>query len=410
MTDTPHAERAHSKLSPSSASRWMNCPGSINLIGDAEGSSSVFAREGTAAHELASVLLQNGRAAVFYSGWVIDSESGVMLPPKEGKADNDTRFEVTDEMQEAVDIYVRAVRTCKNKHGGEMIVEERLDLSHIAPDTSGTCDAAVYVPKTKSLHVFDLKYGKGVIVSPRDNPQALMYTSGMVKRLHNRGIEKVTMYIAQPRTPGDPIKAWDIDPVWLLDWERECADAAKATNNPEAELVPGTWCKFCPAAAKCPALHQAALDVAQIEFGAETPTMPDPTNYSPEELAGKLAQIPLLKDYMKAVEEFAHAEAMHGRPIPGFKLVAKRASRKWRDEDALLKTCELLGLEAFDEPKLLSPAQLEKQIPRKDRKLLDPLVIKSSSGTILVDKNDPREAAAVDAVSEFAGNAIEIGD
>lgn len=409
MTEA-HAERAHSKLSPSSASRWMNCPGSIRLIGDKEGASSVYAREGTAAHELASVLLQNGRPTKYYAGWVIDSESGVMVKPEEGEADNDRFWEATEEMIEAVDIYVKAVRVCKNKHGGELIVEERLDLSHIAPETSGTCDAAVYVPKTKELHVFDLKYGKGVVVSPRENPQALMYTSGMVKRLHNRGVGDVYMYICQPRAPGDPVKAWKIDPVWLMDWESEATDAAELTTKEDAELNPGTWCKFCPAAPKCPALHQAAIDTAAIEFGGSE-IVPDPEAYSPEELAGKLAQLPLLKEFIKAVEDFAHAEATHGRCPPGYKLVAKRAIRKWKDNtDELVETCELLGLDAYDEPKLKSPAQLEKQIDRKDRKLLNPFVHKSSSGTILVHQDDEREAVVADAATEFAANATEQGD
>ena len=49
---------AHAKLSPSSAERWMSCPGSVALNEGKDDKGSSYAAEGTAAHELAEKILR----------------------------------------------------------------------------------------------------------------------------------------------------------------------------------------------------------------------------------------------------------------------------------------------------------------------------------------------------------------
>ena len=58
---------AHAKLSPSSADRWMVCPGSTVLEAGKPDSSSDFADEGTAAHFLAATCLEKGTNAKDYA-------------------------------------------------------------------------------------------------------------------------------------------------------------------------------------------------------------------------------------------------------------------------------------------------------------------------------------------------------
>ena len=48
----------HSKLSPSSAHRWMACPGSVRLEAQFPDESSPYAKEGTTAHELVESMMR----------------------------------------------------------------------------------------------------------------------------------------------------------------------------------------------------------------------------------------------------------------------------------------------------------------------------------------------------------------
>ena len=52
-------ERKHAVLSASGAHRWLNCPPSAKLEEKMEDKSSVYAQEGTLAHELAELELSN---------------------------------------------------------------------------------------------------------------------------------------------------------------------------------------------------------------------------------------------------------------------------------------------------------------------------------------------------------------
>ena len=57
------APSAHATLSSSSAHRWIPCPGSVKLGSQFPSSSSIYADEGTLAHEAAEQMIKTGKVS-----------------------------------------------------------------------------------------------------------------------------------------------------------------------------------------------------------------------------------------------------------------------------------------------------------------------------------------------------------
>lgn len=406
-----HTSRAHAKLSPSSAHRWMECPASIRLSEGIPNGSSSFAAEGTAAHEVCAKCLETGADPSDFAGMWVDVRSGKIVETPEDTNETDRFFEVTDEMVDGVQMYVDHVRALATDDA-TLEVEQRLDMTHLHPEIFGTGDATVFDVAARHLHVIDFKYGKGVAVDATDNPQLMLYAAGAARRHHNAQIERLTMWIVQPRSPHPkgPVREYAMDLLDLFEFETRLAAAAKRTEDPEAPAVAGDWCRFCPAQPVCPTVRAARLAAAAEEFGeiGEAVKLTPPEKLSPEKLGAILKEADQIGNYVKAVQEFAHGQALAGHMPAGFKLVAKRAIRKWRDENLARHTLYDLGATNDDiltEPKLKSPAQLEKLFPGKNKAereaAMAELVEKKSSGLNLAPVDDPRPAVAVDAVSEF---------
>jgi hypothetical protein len=411
MQVTSHKERAHAKLAPSAAHRWIECPGSIKLCEGIESKSSVFAAEGTAAHELAAHCLKNGFDADRFADHVIDitaTDAGSrFLKPGAPLGDDNTRFEVDEEMVEGVQMYLDHVRhcigLCEHNSGIEAVevdVEQRLDMTHVHPSIYGTGDTVIYDAGQQWLHVFDLKYGKGVLVEVPANPQLLTYGSGAVQRYHNRGVKGITLHIVQPRVDHDDgrVRWVEYDLVDLMEFEGDLAKYAKATEAPDAPLKAGDWCRFCPALPFCPEARRHNTHLALEEFADVKPGALTPTG-----MAQVLAEADNIGNWVKAVQAYAHEQATNGVEIPGYKLVAKRAIRRWKDDAYAAAELEILfdGEELYTEPKLKSPTQVEKTIGKKAFAQVEDLVTKVSSGTNLVPVDDKRQAVKEKGLEEF---------
>lgn len=362
-------ERAHSELGASSYSRWRECPGSIRLSRGIEKKSSIYAEEGTRAHALAEKILR----------LKLDEKMSL------------EEFE-TDEMLEAVQVYVEHVRELQGFLPRFEAVEQRFDLSAYYPDLFGTCDYVCYFEETKTLHIVDYKHGAGVAVEVEENEQLMYYGIGALHK-NKMPIEKIVLTIVQPRCyhPDGPIRSWETDPMRMLDFVADLIDDAKATAKEDAPIKPGEHCRWCPAQAICPSLKNRALVAAQEAFA------PDAA-YSPEKLAEALSLAPQVEAWAKAVREFAYREAESGRVPPGWKLVDKRVSRKWgpdaNEEELVLAMAKDFSLDPgkFFVSKLLSPPQVEKLLNKDQKKRLKYYTLKESSGKNLVPVSDDREA------------------
>lgn len=378
---------AHSKIGASSMKRWAACPGSVKLSEGIESRSSVFAEEGTKAHELGEKWLLEGERA--FAAYTVD-------------------------MVENVAVYVDAVcdRVNANPDANKLLVEQRFHLHELHSDLFGTSDAIVWQPGIERLSVIDLKYGAGVPVEVEDNPQLQYYALGALLANKQWKPREVEVVIVQPRCPhpDGPVRAQVLQVVDLLDFAADLVEAVKRTEEASAKyagaldkgwysewLSPGDHCRFCPAAAICPAQKNKAQQLAKQAFAPDLP-------YDAQQLAETLEWLPVLEAWIKNTREFAYAEAEKGHDIPRHKLVEKRATRKWRDQahafDVLASAID--EKELFEAPAMKSPAAIEKLLPKDQRKILDDLCIKESSGHTLVHESDKREAIKVDAKSAFA--------
>lgn len=299
----------------------------------------------------------------------------------------------------------------------ELLVEQRFHLHELHSDLFGTSDAIVWQPGIERLSVIDLKYGAGVPVEVEDNPQLQYYALGALLANKQWKPREVEVVIVQPRCPhpDGPVRAQVLQVVDLLDFAADLVEAVKRTEEASDDhakighgiftealwankyLEAGDHCRFCPAAAICPEQRRKAQELAKQAFAPGLP-------YDAQQLAEKLEWLPVLEAWIKNTREFAYAEAEKGHDIPRHKLVEKRATRKWRELSAVdITRLEIaVGGEVYDEPSLKSPAAIEKLLPKDQRKILDDLCVKESSGHTLVHESDRREAIKVDAKSAFS--------
>lgn len=402
--------KKHSHLGASIAKRWIECPGSVAACAGRENVQTPYAAEGTAAHALAEQCLRKKHHPERYLGQWIDLKGGFYA--EEAQVPEGVRrvsvWPVDEDMVEAVELYVDFAEK-HTESGDEVEFEQRIDLSQFHPDLFGTADLVIYKPKAKKLIVADYKHGRGVAVEAKENVQGLYYAAGAAFKMQNRGISSIDVVIVQPRCAhkDGPIRTWTTTAMDMLDFVADLVEHAKATEKPNAPLRAGDWCKFCPAAATCPALAEAALKAAQADFapGGDV-VLSRPDSYDPAALATALANVHLIESWCHSVKKFAHDEALAGRTPPGWKLVNTRATRRWRDEAAVLSALDVRGYEQtqyMTEPELKSVAQLEKAIGKKGFAAFTALVELKSSGVVLAPESDKRPAVRPDAAEEFGG-------
>lgn len=336
-------EAAHARFSPSGAHRWVNCPGALALEADYPDDSSSFADEGTGAHALASLTLENPHSnCAAYLGRRLDIREGVTV-------------EVTEDMCEEVQKYVDFVRAIEAT-GYSLAIEQRVDFSStlgLEPGEGfGTADAVLF--RDDEIVVVDLKYGKGVRVDAEENMQLMLYALGAMETFGDLfgPFRNVTMVIHQPRIVAG-VTTWTTDLGRLEEFARECATAAidvKAAirtkdlgkDISKAYLRPGTkTCQWCKAKATCPALAAKVQETIGAEFDDLDAQIPAVSELGDNSLPNAMASVDLIEDWCKAVRAETERRLLAGTPVTGWKLVeGKRGNRQWTDAkaaEALLK-------------------------------------------------------------------------
>ena len=402
---------AHAKLSPSGAHRWMACPGSVVLEAEYPDSGSDYAREGSAAHELAAIVLEeDGDRASNYVGKKVEFYDG----------DDPVLWEVTEDMARHVDDYVKLVR--EYAQGGTLMVEQRLGIGHITGEEGAKGTSDVVIVKGGELVVMDLKFGMGVKVDAAENPQLQLYALGALNEFDMLAdFHTITMVIHQPRL--NHVSEWSIPVAQLQEFGLEAMAAANITRDAEEVLEkndkldwmylnPGEkQCKFCKAKADCPALRaeitevvggSAAASIDEFaEFMPETIDMQTGDNYLPI----AMSKVELVEQWCKAVRAEVERRLFAGQKVDGYKLVeGKRGSRKWADEkdaEALFKSFRLRQDEMYDFS-LISPTKAEKlfkENPKRWAKVQD-LITQSAGRPSVAPATDKRQEIAVQPVAD----------
>lgn len=351
---------AHAKLSASGADRWLMCPGSIAATKDATDTGSIYAAEGTMAHELAETILR-------FDGKIMDA-------PKNLPAD----------MEENVMSYVNYVLSIP----GERRFEQRVHFSEWVPDGFGTADCIILDGTT--VHVVDLKYGKGVRVSATENSQLKLYALGVFSELDGLAdVDRFVLHIVQPRI--DNIESWETSTRDLLEWGAWVRERALLALTDDAPRIPGDkQCRWCKAQATCPALFDMTARIIGKDFD-DMDAMEDPSTMSDGQIKTVLDHADLIKSWLDAVHTHVFERLVGGGEFKGYKLVEGRSNRAWADETAATSILvETLGDAAW-ERKLLSPAKAEKVLGKK-KTMLEGMIFKPAGKPALAPEQDKRPA------------------
>lgn len=360
----------HAVLSASASHRWLNCPPSVRLTERIPDNGSIYAAEGSEAHELCEYKLRQllGMEAHnpldtpiglrYYDGTMEDAATGYAA----------FVLELLEEIR----------KTCS---APIVMVEQKLDYSRWVKDGYGTGDAVIVADG--ALHVVDFKYGTGVPVSAEGNSQMRLYALGaldMFGELYD--IDTVVTTIYQPRLAS--ISTDTISKDDLLDWaENTLRPLADQAYKGGGDLNAGSWCRFCKLRNTCRKRAEANLAVAQHDFKL-------PPTLSDEEIAVILDKLDDLIGWASDIKEYALNAALLGKHFDGWKLVEGRSNRRYTDEAAVAQIVSETGRDPY-EHKLLGITAMEKLLGKKQfATLLSNLVERPQGKPVLVPDSDKR--------------------
>ncbi len=405
----------HALLSASSSKQWLNCPPSARLQEGFPNESSSYAEEGTFAHSVCEYKVKK------------------YLHERVSRPQSEEWY--TEEIDQITDVYAEFVISSieqMKRNGCEplVLVEERVDYSHIAPSGFGTADMLIIGRDENGkglLHICDFKTGQGVFVDANHNSQMMFYAlGGLAAYGYIYEIETVRMSIIQPRL--DNISTYEATREELEAWGESIKATAKLAYEGKGEQKAGDWCRFCRAKPVCKACRDEALALCREEFldldagafsedaqGADARASPDgdteesditapytpdlsapafkqPGLVSMDELVAVLPTLNRISSWIEAVFAYISSEAInHGVPIKGYKVVEGRSKRVFTDTKAVVQTAIDNGYTDLYKQQLITLTEFEKMMGKKRfAELLGDYVAKPLGKLALVPDSDPR--------------------
>ncbi|HEY9060979.1 MAG TPA: DUF2800 domain-containing protein [Pseudobacteroides sp.] len=378
----------HALLSASGSHKWLHCTPSARLEEKMPEQESVYANEGRLAHEIGELKLKK--------------QFTDPMGPKKYKSALKKLQEnplYQDEMDRYTDMYVEHIAGIIHSFTSPpyIAIEKRLDYSQYAPEGFGTGDCIIIGGNT--LHVIDLKYGKGVPVSAKDNPQMKLYALGaFTEYSFLYQIEKISTTIIQPRLDNISNDVITIDE--LLKWGAAIAPTAQKAFFGEGEHVPGEWCRFCRAKALCRAR-------ADFNMALDTYKQINPALITNDEIGRILQKAKDLAAWAKDLEEYALSELLKGNQVEGWKAVEGRSNRRFINQDEAFAVVKANGIDEamLYERKPITLTAVEKLLGEKRfNELLGNHVEKPKGSPTLATIEDKRSAYQTITLQEAFGN------
>jgi hypothetical protein len=349
----------HSKIvGGSTAKRVINCPGSVALVAEMPPQpSSSYAEEGTLLHDEISRFL----------------------------GDLEYRFTcsqelIQDKLWPALDL-LDEIDPDKTM---EYAVETRVGFGDLLPGVFGSTDLMGRIGN-KAI-ILDWKFGAGVPVPAEENEQLMFYAAAAMRTPEAQwvfdGATEVELVIIQPPT----IKRWTTTIERIKQFEQTLIRAVKLAQQPDAPLKNGDHCRWCAAKPVCPVMTGAVDRAVAIKMD----------KIDIDKIGAYLHNADLLEDWIKDLRSLAEEMMKKGKPVPGWKMVPKRATRSWvKEEDAKVALLQHLKESEVIETKLVSPAAAEKLLKAQKLKLPDGLTVAISSGNTIAPESDPRPAVVL---------------
>jgi hypothetical protein len=345
----------------STAKRVIHCPASVKL-------SQVMPPKPSSEHADRGTLLHNVIAEI--------------LDGKKPEQMLGTKYKdqiLTQELLDEKIIPALAALEEVDPHGYlEYAVETRVSFGDFLPGVFGSTDLLGRIGDRAII--LDWKFGDGVAVGAEQNEQLLFYAAAAMRTAEVdwvfKGVKEIECIIVQPPV----VRRWVTDVRTVQTFEHVLATAVAEATRPEPSMMAGDHCRWCPAKAVCPEMTGAADRALKAQLA----------NLPKEQIAMQLTQADVLEDYIKDLRALAFQMLESGSDVPGYKLVAKRGTRQWVDEDKAVEA--LGGDDDLFEKKLRSVAQMEKHLKKLNKVIPPELVVSISSGSTLAVESDPRPA------------------
>jgi hypothetical protein len=344
----------------STAKRVIACPASVQLVAKMPPKpSNEHADRGTLLHNVIAEALEFVKPLNTFIGATYEKQT------------------LTQELlDEKLRPAIEALNEIDPNREMEYAVETRVGFGDFLPNVFGSTDLIGRIGNRAI--VLDWKFGDGVMVEAEENDQLMFYAAAAMRTDSAKwafdGAEEIELIIVQPPFT----RRWVTTRARIEQFERDLARAVKVSAQSDATMKSGEHCRWCAAKPICPAMTGAvdrALKQQLVEL--DTPM-----------LASYLKQADILEGWIKDLRALAFQVLESGSPMPGYKLVAKRATRQWTSDDAVDAWVDVNGIKDAYETKLKSPAQMEKLV----KNIPDELVKRVSSGTTMAEDSDPRPA------------------